>query len=148
MIKQALVAALFLLAALGARAGVVDIDSAEVAKLAAAGVPVIDIRTEAEWRESGVIAGARLMTYFDENGRADPPVWLEKLKAATGAGKPVILICRSGNRTKAASRFLAEQAGYATVYNARDGMRSWLKEGRPVVPPGSALATCPAGRAC
>lgn len=148
MIKQTLIAALFGLAALGARAEVVNIDNAELARLAASGVAVIDIRTEGEWKETGVIAGSRLLTFFDEKGRADPPAWLDKVKAVARPDQPVILICRSGNRTRAATQFLSQQAGYKTVYNATTGLSSWAREGRPMVPAASVVAGCAPGARC
>ena len=148
MIKQTLIAALFGLAALGVRAEVVNIDNAELARLAASGVAVIDIRTEGEWKETGVIAGSRLLTFFDEKGRADPPAWLDKVKAVVKPDQPVILICRSGNRTRAATQFLSQQAGYKTVYNATTGLSSWAKEGRPMVPAVSVVAGCAPGARC
>ena len=148
MIKQTLIAALFGLAALGANAEVVNIDNAELARLAANGVAVIDIRTEGEWKETGVIAGSKLLTFFDENGRADPPAWLDKVKAVARPDQPVILICRSGNRTRAATQFLSQQAGYKTVYNATTGLSSWAKEGRPMVPAARSVAGCAPGARC
>ncbi len=148
MIKHAMASAMLCLAALAAQADVLNIDSAELARLAASGVAVIDIRTEGEWKESGVIAGSKLLTFFDEKGRADPPAWLEKVKTVAKADQPVILICRSGNRTRAATQFLAQQAGYKTVYNASGGMIAWTKAGHSVVPSSSALAACAAGARC
>lgn len=148
MIRQTAVAALLCLAALSARAEVVNIDNAELARLAASGVAVIDIRTEPEWKETGVIAGSKLMTFFDEKGRSDPPVWLEKLKTVVKPDEPVILICRSGNRTRSATQFLSQQAGYKTVYNASTGINSWAREGRPMVPAASAVAGCAANSRC
>lgn len=122
------------LGAFGAQAGVVDIDNVELARLSAAGVPVIDIRTAAEWRESGVIAGSHLLTFFDANGRADPPAWLNRVKAVASMEQPVIVICRSGNRTRPASQFLSTQGGYRTVYNVARGIRAWAAEGRALAP--------------
>jgi rhodanese-related sulfurtransferase len=148
MIKHTVLTVLLCLGALAVRADVVNIDNAELARLAASGVAVIDIRTEGEWKETGVIAGSRLMIFFDEKGRADPPAWLEKVKAVAKPDQPVILICRSGNRTRAATQFLSQQAGYKTVYNASGGMIAWARDGRTVVPPASALATCAAGARC
>ena len=51
-----------LLLALSVRAEVIDIDNGELARLSAAGVPIIDIRTVAEWQQSGVVQGSRLIT--------------------------------------------------------------------------------------
>jgi rhodanese-related sulfurtransferase len=121
------------LTGLSAVAEVVNIDSAELARLAASGVTVIDIRTEPEWRETGVVAGSKLLTFFDEKGRADPPAWLAKVKALAQPDQPVVLICRSGNRTRAASQFLFQQAGYKTVYNVTGGTLQWRKDGRELV---------------
>ena len=147
-----LVAFLLLLAtSLSARAEVVDITNAELARLAISGVPVIDIRTEGEWKETGVVPGSRLITLFDEKGRADAPAWLAKVKEVAKPEQPVIVICRSGNRTKAASDLLSRQAGYAKVYNVKDGIRAWAAEGRTLVPSASAasaVASCPAGARC
>ena len=60
---------LFCITALGAYAEVVNVDNAELARLAASGVPVIDVRTEGEWKQTGVIGGSKLVTYFDEQGK-------------------------------------------------------------------------------
>lgn len=132
MIKP-LLAMVFCVLALGVHAEVINIDNAELARLAASGVPVIDIRTEGEWKTTGVIAGSKQLTFFDEQGNAIPG-WLEKAKAVAKPDQPVILICRSGNRTKAASQFLSQQAGYKTVYNVSKGLNGWIGEGKPLVP--------------
>jgi len=120
-------------AALAAHAEVINIDNAELARLAASGVAVIDIRTAGEWKESGVIAGSRLVTYFDEQGRSDPPQWLAKVKTLAKSDQPVALVCRSGKRSAAAAQFLSEQAGYKTVYNVSKGLNGWAGDGRPLV---------------
>ena len=60
------------LSAVVARAEVIDIDNAELAQLMKSGVPVIDIRTQPEWEDTGVLAGSKLLTFYDERGRADP----------------------------------------------------------------------------
>jgi len=148
MIKRFLALALLCLGPLAAHAGVTNIDGAELARLAASGVPVIDIRTADEWAATGVIAGSTLITYFDENGRSDPPRWLDKVKAVAPA-QPVIVICRSGKRSSAATQFLAQQAGYTTVYNVERGLNAWLGEGRPTVAPaGAVAAVCTLGARC
>ncbi|MEK7361075.1 MAG: rhodanese-like domain-containing protein, partial [Pseudomonadota bacterium] len=74
------------MAAFSARADVVDIDSAELAKLAASGVPLIDIRTIPEWQETGIVPGSHLLTFFEERGKADPPEWLQRANAIAKPG--------------------------------------------------------------
>lgn len=145
---RAFLSLLLLFASPCLRAEVVDIDSAELARLAINGVPIIDIRTEGEWKETGVVSGSRLITLFDERGRSDTPAWLAKVRDVAKPDQPVIVICRSGNRTKLASQLLSQQAGYTKVYNVRDGIRQWAKEGRLLTPATVAVAACPAGTRC
>ena len=134
MIKRFLVLTALGFSALFAHAEVINIDNAELVRLTASGVPLVDIRTEGEWKDGGVMAGSKLLTFFDEAGRSDPPQWLAKLKAVTKPDQPVILVCRSGRRSSAAAQFLSAEAGYKTVYNVSKGMNGWVGEGRPVVP--------------
>ncbi|MCL1961046.1 MAG: rhodanese-like domain-containing protein [Desulfovibrionaceae bacterium] len=115
------------------QAEVIDVDISEVAKLAASGVVVVDIRRAEEWRETGVIKGSKRLTYVDAWGRVDPQ-WLEKMKAIAPPGQPVVLLCRSGARSAAAAKQL-DEAGYKKVYNAKGGILAWLGAGQPVAPP-------------
>jgi len=131
-----------------ANAEVIDIDNAELARLVKNGVPVVDIRLQTEWEETGIVSGSKLLTFFDERGRHNAPAWLDKVKPIAGPQDPVIVICRSGNRTKAVSRFLSEQAGYAKVYNVRNGIKQWVQEGGTVVPAGQSIAACRAAKTC
>ena len=134
-----------LLVAGAAGAEVVDIDARQLEQLAAQGVPVIDIRTEPEWRATGVLAGSRALTFFDAQGRADPASWLRRAQAFAPPEKPVILICRSGNRSRAAAQVLSREAGYVRVYNVSRGVQGWAGERRPLVAPSPA---CLSGAPC
>ena len=135
MIKRVFCLAAFCFSTALVHAEVINVDNAELARLAAKGVSVIDVRTEGEWKSTGVIAGSRRITFLDESGRANPPQWLEKVKVVARPDQPVILICRSGNRSRTAAQFLSEQAGYKMVYNVSKGIGGWIGEGRPTVAP-------------
>ena len=138
-----------LLAATGfARAEVIDIDNAQLEKLSKSGVPVVDIRLQSEWEETGIVSGSKLLTFFDEKGHADAPAWLEKVKPIAKPNEPLIVICRSGNRTRAVSQFLSQQAGYTTVYNVKAGIKGWIGSGGPVVPATQTIASCKAAKTC
>lgn len=60
----------------------------------------------------------------------------------------MILICRSGNRTKTISRFLSDQADYSKVYAVKGGINAWAGEGRPLAPAAQTLAACRANKQC
>jgi len=146
--QRLLLAASLALSSLLAQAEVIDIDNAQLAKLMQGGVPVIDIRLQSEWEETGIVAGSKLHTFFDERGKADPAAWLDKVKPYAKPNEPVIVICRTGNRTKAVSQFLSQQAGYATVYNVKAGIKGWIRESGPVVPAAPVIAACRSAKTC
>ncbi len=131
-----------------AQAEVIDIDNAQLEKLSKSGVPVIDIRLQSEWEETGIVAGSKLLTFFDAQGRYDAAGWLEKVKPIAKPNEPVIVICRTGNRTKPVSQFLSQQAGYATVYNVKQGIKGWIGAGGPVAPAAQSVASCKAAKTC
>jgi len=115
-----------------ADAGSININNEELSALLKKGVAIVDIRTEAEWRQTGVIPGSYLLTLFDEKRQVvDPQGWLKKVKALVPVERPIILICRVGNRTVPATRFLVN-SGYNTVYNVTGGIVPWIKAGLPV----------------
>ena len=136
------------LLALPVRADVQHIDNEELARLLASGATLVDIRTEPEWKETGIVAGSHLLTFFDDKGRYDARAWMEKLSVLAKPDQPVVVICRTGNRTRAVSDFLDRQAGYKKVYNVRQGIYGWLKEKRPVEPSTQTLAACKSAGSC
>lgn len=131
-----------------AQAVVIDIDNDELAKLMASGIPVIDVRTAPEWQQTGVVPGSHLLTFFDERGNATPSAWLEKARTIAKSKEPVIVICRSGNRTKAVSQFLSDQVGYAKVYNVKNGIAAWVRDGRTLTPFVSRMSSCGSSNTC
>lgn len=116
-----------------ARAEVVDISNDQMKALIKQGTPVVDLRTAGEWRETGVVKGSQLITLFDEQGRADGPAWARQIDNVAAAGKPVILICRSGNRSGEAARFLDKAGRKGTIYNVKAGISGWIREGQAVI---------------
>ena len=70
--RKFLLSSCLALSALAAQAEVIDIDNAQLAQLMKSGVTVIDIRTKPEWEETGILPGSKLLTFFDERGKADP----------------------------------------------------------------------------
>ena len=107
----------------------------ELESLKSAGALVVDLRTAAEWKETGLIQGSTLLTYFDANGQYDQATWLKNLKTAMHSpDQPVVLICRSGNRSGSVGKMLAQQLGFSKVYHLEKGIRGWSAESRILTP--------------
>ena len=96
---------------------------------------LVDVRTEAEWRFVGVpdlsslgrevvyiewntTDGARNETFADELKERVPP-------AAADEERPVVFLCRSGNRSIGAAE-LATAAGISPAYNVLEGFEGHL----------------------
>ena len=108
-----------------------NIDSLELKNLQAQGIPVYDIRRAEEWAQTGVVAGSHMLTFVDATGRLMPD-FVEKFTREVGKNEPVILICRTGNRTDVLARALVEQLGYTKIYNVKNGIIRWISDGLPV----------------
>jgi rhodanese-related sulfurtransferase len=87
---------------------------------------LLDVREDDEWA-AGHAPGAVHMRLGD----LDP--------SGLAAAKPVVAVCRSGNRSRTAAIKLAG-AGI-TVYNLAGGMKAWHCSGRPVVRDDGAIGT-------
>jgi rhodanese-related sulfurtransferase len=78
-----------------------------------------------------VIEGSELLTFTDASGRVRPD-FLSRFTATAGKDDPVILICRTGSRTRTLARYLVEDMGYTQVFNVRHGITHWISDNRPV----------------
>ena len=116
-----------------AQAEIVNVSNEQLKALLKQGTPVVDLRTAGEWRQTGVVKGSQMITLFDEQGRADPAGWARQLDKVAPAGKPVILICRTGNRSGVAAQMLEQSGRKGTIYNVKAGIVSWVGEGQAVV---------------
>ena len=108
-----------------------NLDNEQLKTMLEQGTPLYDIRRPDEWRQTGVVADSQLLTFVDAGGRVLPD-FMHRFTSAVGKDDPVILICRTGNRTSTLARHLAEQMGYTHVYNVRNGITQWISGGRPV----------------
>ncbi len=83
---------------------------------------VLDVREPEEWINDGHIDGAILI----------PLSQLPDRVGELNADADIIVLCRNGNRSKAALQVLGEK-GFTHLYELYGGMRAWIAEGLPVV---------------
>ena len=101
----------------------VDVDK----EMVKSGIKIIDIRTEAEWKETGLVENAIPITFFDEQGRYDAQAFINELNKHVKKDLEFALICRTGNRTAAVSELLSKQ-GYKVV-NLKGGIKRLMSQG-------------------
>lgn len=112
-----------------------DLDIAGLQALLAQGAPLYDVRRPEEWRQTGVVAGSRLLTGTDAMGRARPQFVAALAAQGVDKDRPLVLICRSGSRTGRLVRELRQTHGYTQVFHLERGIIGWLGGGQPVVAP-------------
>lgn len=79
---------------------------------------LIDIRSQDEWRETGLAASAHAITMHQSKQS-----FMRALSRATGNDKsrPIALICATGVRSHHLQEML-EKSGYSAVYDVSEGM--------------------------
>ena len=95
---------------------------------------LVDVRTDAEWRFVGVPDISQLgrdvvyVQWSSADGKRNERFVDELIEAGVEpAGRPVVFLCRSGNRSIGAAE-LATEAGIGPSYNVLDGFEGHLDE--------------------
>lgn len=96
-------------------------------------VPIVDIRTVGEWKESGIVKGSIPIQFFNEHGQYDIPQFLKELNAKVDTSKEFALICRTGSRTKMVGVFLSDELKYKVI-DIQGGIMNASKLNAPIVP--------------
>ena len=108
-------------------AEIVDVNNEQITELSNSNIPIVDVRRSSEWEQTGVIPNSILLTFFDEEGDYNYHQWYEKLRLEIDESKPIILICRSGKRSKIIAQIMNENFDHV-IYNAKRGIISWIDE--------------------
>lgn len=94
------------------------------------GALVVDIRTEPEWQQTGIIPDSHKLKFFNRDGKYDAEQWLTELtKLKASPDQAVILVCRSGNRSSRLGNFLTQQLGMKNIYHLSSGIQGWRQSG-------------------
>ena len=96
-------------------------------------MPIIDIRTPSEWRQTGLLKGSIPIMFFDERGGYDLNRFLSQLQPLVKKGEPFALICNSGSRTRLVANYLSQHYGYSVI-NLKGGIRYAIAKRLPIEP--------------
>ena len=108
-------------------ADIVNVNNEQIKELLNNNIPIVDIRRSSEWDQTGVVPKSILLTFFDKEGNYNYDEWYEKLRLKIDEGKPIILICRTGRRTKIIAEMMDKKFDNV-IYNAKSGITSWIDE--------------------
>ena len=115
-------------------AEIVNVNNNQIKELSKNNIPIIDIRRTSEWQQTGVVPKSILLTFFDKKGNYNFDKWYNDLSVKINSDKPIILICRTGRRTRIIAEMMDKKFDNV-IYNAKDGITSWIKENNLTVKP-------------
>ena len=115
-------------------ADIVNVTNNQIKELSKNNIPIIDIRRSSEWQQTGVVPKSILLTFFDKKGNYNFDKWYNDLGVKINSDKPIILICRTGRRTRIIAEMMDKKFDNV-IYNAKNGITSWIKENNITVKP-------------
>ena len=115
-------------------AEIVNVNNEQIKKLSKVNVPIVDVRRNSEWDQTGVVPNSILLTFFDKKGNYNFDEWYKQLSLKINKGEPIILICRTGRRTKIIAEMMDKKFDNV-IYNAKGGITSWIDEKLKTVKP-------------
>ncbi len=134
MLKPIVLSFFAVLLALDSRAGETIAADKAYRSAQSGDLVLVDVRTEAEWRATGLPAGSLGIPLQDDD-------FVQQVLVAVKGDRtqPVAVICRTGGRSEHAMNRL-EAAGFSQVYNVAEGLF-----GRPGAGPGWRARALPLG---
>lgn len=96
----------------------VDIEEAE--RRHGSGAQLVDVRERVEWNEARIPGTVHI-----------PLGDLARRTGELDTTKPVVALCRSGNRSKTAVQIL-QRAGFGDASSMAGGIVAWTRAGKPV----------------
>ena len=124
----------FLLTIKTAFAEIVNVNNEQIKELSKNNIPIVDIRRSSEWDQTGVVPNSILLTFFDKKGNYNLDEWYKQLRLKINEGEPIILICRTGRRTKIIAEMMDKKFDNV-IYNAKSGITAWIDEKFEIVKP-------------
>ena len=120
---------LFVLFTKFVNAEVINIDNRELSNLIEKKIKIIDVRTQKEWKSTGIIKGSFLISLLNKNKKFIFEEWYETFKNKFGRNKSIIFICASGVRSNYISHLVKKKDPDLIVYNLRKGINKWIRSG-------------------
>ena len=110
-------------------AEVINIDNRELSNLIEKEIKVVDVRTQNEWKSTGIIKGSFLISLLNKNKKFIFEEWYEIFKNKFGRNKSIIFICASGVRSNYISHLVKKKKPELTIYNLKKGINNWIRSG-------------------
>ena len=120
---------IFILSSKFVNADVIHIDNRELSNLIKKEIKIIDVRTQNEWKSTGIIKGSYLISLLNKNKKFIFEDWFEIFNNKFGRNKSIIFICASGIRSNYISHLVKKKEPDLIVFNLKKGINNWIRSG-------------------
>lgn len=110
-----------------------DLSPTELMTYQSSGVVIVDIRRNEEWRDTGIINGAKTITAFTKAGSLHPDFQEKFTELVSDQDTPFVLYFRSGRRTGILRDALETSMGFKKAMHLSGGIVGWKKDGKKLV---------------
>ena len=90
-------------------AEVIDIDDREFINLIEKEIKIVDVRTQNEWKSTGIIKGSILISLLDKKNKFSFKNWYEEFNKKISKNESVIFVCALGARSKFISNLVNKE---------------------------------------
>ena len=113
-------------------AEVIDIDNSELKNLIEKDINIIDVRTQNEWKSTGIIEGSILISLLDKKNKFIFENWYENFNKKISKNESVIFVCALGVRSKYISNLINKKKPDLKIYNLKKGINDWIRSGNKI----------------
>ena len=113
-------------------AEVIDLNNRELSNLIEKEIKIIDVRTENEWKSTGIIEKSFLISLLNKNKKFIFEDWYKMFNSKFGKNKSIIFICASGVRSNYISHLVQRKKPDLIIYNLQKGINHWIRSGNKI----------------
>ena len=123
---------LFVLFTKFVNAEVINIDNIELNNLIKNEINIIDVRTENEWKSTGIIKESFLVSLLNKNKKFIFEDWYALFENKFGKNESIVFICASGVRSNYISHLVQRRKPDLKIYNLKKGINHWIRSGNKI----------------
>ena len=113
-------------------AEVININNIELSNLIEKEIKIIDIRTQNEWKSTGIIKESFLVSLLNKNKKFIFEDWYATFENKFGKNKSIVFICASGVRSNYISHLVQTRKPDLKIYNLEKGINHWIRSGNKI----------------
>ena len=113
-------------------AEVINVNNRELSNLIEKEIKIIDVRTQNEWKSTGIIKESFLVSLLNKNKKFIFKDWFAMFENKYGKNKSIVFVCASGVRSNYISHLVQRRKPDLKIYNLEKGINHWIRSGNKI----------------